>query len=135
VYPSMAEKLKGYAREAGVSPSAYLRRLIQDDMQARGRWSPEMEKDRGGFVYLLRCCGSYKIGRTVNSVNDRAFSMSLPEKPEVVAFVRSVEYIQLEKDLHAAYAEKRGYGEWFRLDDADVEAIKAVMREKDQAPA
>lgn len=81
-----------------------------------------------GYVYLIQSpTGAYKIGRTKNPADRlKTFSVKLPFEVEFVCVIESHNMIELESDLHARYADKRVNGEWFNLDAADVEAIKAM---------
>jgi hypothetical protein len=42
----------------------------------------------------------------------------------VKAIIETGDPASLEKQLHRAYHDKRVKGEWFRLDDDDIEAIR-----------
>jgi hypothetical protein len=80
-----------------------------------------------GHVYLIRSGNTYKIGKAKN-VDFRVTSIS-PVLPYPVELIHSIEldgYDTLESELHQRFAGKRLNGEWFSLDDADVEYIKGI---------
>jgi len=79
-------------------------------------------------VYLIKApTGEYKIGMTKNP-RDRlgTFEVKLPFKVDFVHIIKCQDRYNAEKRLHAQYAHKRLNGEWFRLNDQDVEAIKRI---------
>lgn len=59
--------------------------------------------------------------------------MSLPARPEILETVICSDYKAFEKELHSKFSHRRGYGEWFDLTEAEVDAVKAAMREKGKA--
>jgi hypothetical protein len=89
-----------------------------------------MEKDRSGYVYLLRAhkpfeeC--YKIGRTKDPKRRfKDFGVKLPYRVEVVALIYAFDAYQLEANCHTYFEDKRVEGEWFRLNPSDVEMFRA----------
>lgn len=81
-----------------------------------------------GYVYLVQSpTGYYKIGRTVNPRNRiKTFGVQLPFEVEFVALIQTPNMHQLEQELHDRFAMKRGQGEWFALDQHDVDYIKGL---------
>ena len=81
-----------------------------------------------GYVYLIQSpTGTYKIGRTKNPADRmKTFSVKLPFEVEYVAVIQTLDMRGLEAALHRRYEDKHVNGEWFALDAADVEAIKAL---------
>jgi hypothetical protein len=127
ITPQMKATLKEYASEDGVSVSTYLTKILVAKMKALG-WTEPAHKIRGGYIYLIRCAGRYKIGKSV-SAKQRIKNMSLPMKPEVVATAFSHDYAAWEKKLHEKFAAHRVYGEWFTLSDEQVEALKEELKQ------
>lgn len=82
-----------------------------------------------GYVYLLGGGGYYKIGRSRNvSRRMRQLEIQLPWPVEVLHTIPCEDHHASEKALHERFAGKRANGEWFALDDEDVEWIKGVTR-------
>ena len=80
---------------------------------------------KSGVVYVLKSAYGYKVGRTRNVPNRmRAFGVKLP-------FIYTIPLCAWFEDCHAAenryhelFASKRINGEWFDLDDSDIESIR-----------
>lgn len=79
-------------------------------------------KDRSGVVYLL-CVGNwYKIGKTNDPLRRyRELDIQLPHKPERLHHITTNDIHHLERHWHRYLREKRGNGEWFQLDQADID--------------
>lgn len=86
------------------------------------------KENTDGHVYLLQSpTGAYKIGRAKNPEHRlKTFGVQLPFEVEYIAVIPTPDMYALELELHALYAAKRINGEWFALDAADVETIKAL---------
>lgn len=82
-----------------------------------------------GFVYLgVLKVGSqkrYKIGKT-NLVSRRSseLSLQLPEKMELVHYIKTDDMTGIEKYWHNRFADKNTNGEWFNLSVDDVKVFK-----------
>lgn len=94
-----------------------------------------------GYVYLVRGTNElYKIGRTKQLQRRmKRFEVKLPFEVEVIALIRTETPNIEEKKWHERFAEKRLDGEWFSLDDADVQWMKqydfrSTESGKDDAP-
>ena len=80
------------------------------------------------YVYLIRAGTLYKIGKS-NDPNKRmrTFQTANPTRLEMVATISSNDAYGLESRLHRKYHRKRmSGGEWFRLDQDDVQYIKSL---------
>jgi len=82
---------------------------------------------RKGFVYLLKCDRYYKIGMS-KSVTDRIKQLSTqpPFDIELLHTIQTNDMYGLESTLHQKFSEKRKTGEWFNLDDSDIEYIRSL---------
>jgi hypothetical protein len=81
-----------------------------------------------GHVYLVECAGLYKIGKSKQPATRLGRFATMWIKPtSVVAVGRCDDMVFTESQLHKTYAQKRVHGEWFALDSADIESIKAVL--------
>lgn len=82
----------------------------------------------GGYVYLIKSASGYwKIGKTINP-DDRmkTFSVKLPFEVEYEHIIPCQNHHMAEDSLHLKYATKRVNGEWFNLEDWEVEDIKRI---------
>lgn len=80
---------------------------------------------RAGVVYVLRSAYGYKIGRT-RRVPDRmrTFGVQLPFIYTIPLCVWFDDCEAAERRYHDAFASKRINGEWFDLEEADIERIR-----------
>lgn len=79
---------------------------------------------RIGWVYVLKYGEHYKIGMTKDiKCRFSSIGLAMPEKPKLILTIESQNYENLEKHLHAMFASKRVNGEWFSLDEGDIETI------------
>lgn len=86
------------------------------------------KQDTSGYVYLVQSpTSAYKIGKTVDPDNRmKTFSVKLPFEVDYVCVIQSDDMHTLETELHAKFEHKRVNGEWFDLDETDVEYIKSL---------
>lgn len=75
-----------------------------------------------GHVYVLQMGNHFKIGKSkrVDS-RIREFSPKLPLPVTVVTTFLCKNYSQAESNLHLKFADKRTNGEWFALEQEDIE--------------
>lgn len=78
-----------------------------------------------GFVYLMKHGKHYKIGKT-NATGRREYELAiqLPEKLRTVHVIKTDDQDGVEQYWHKRFSAKRGNGEWFSLDAADVKAFR-----------
>jgi hypothetical protein len=92
--------------------------------------TPNIDKvlDGAGTVYLIKAeSGEYKIGYTVDLISRlRTFSTAMPRPLTLVHFIQTNDMAALERSLHVRFAGKRVRGEWFELDEDDVNWIKSL---------
>ena len=87
-------------------------------------------RETSGYVYLLKGGEYYKIGLSKNA--DRRIeeiSPKLPFETELICTITTEDMYELEAFLHEMFADKRANGEWFELDEADVETIRGLADE------
>ena len=84
-------------------------------------------KSSKGFVYIIKCEQWYKIGKAKN-VNSRLSGLQTgnPFPLELIHVIPCKDYNKAESYLHNIFANRRGLGEWFELNDNDIEKIKAI---------
>lgn len=80
-------------------------------------------------VYLMRCGTHYKIG-VAKDVNRRL--RDLDERPFKIALISVSQPIpdayKIEKEIHKKYEKKRIRGEWFALDENEVNSVSEWIR-------
>ena len=90
-------------------------------------------KDEFGYVDLIRAeSGEYKIGRSKDvSARMRNFATLAPFNFELIHTFPAHTFWKAERKLQNRYRDKRIKGEWYRLDQTDVEAVSRISRFKD----
>ena len=89
--------------------------------------APRPYKPLPGYVYLLKADRWHKIGRTMNPDQRLDKLATIPPFPtEVICMIQSDDHAALETELHERFAGKRVRGEWFLLDEDDVEFVKSL---------
>lgn len=79
------------------------------------------------YIYLTKSDFGYKIGRTTRpQKRPLQVAGNMPIKLEVIVVIEVANSKEWERRLHRHFAEKRLRGEWFSLDQTDVELIKGV---------
>lgn len=104
---------------------AYLDKLITRRVDARSFLTAFLslgeQKETERFTYVMKDgTGLYKIGHTVD-VGRRLSSIRTGNSSIELCFFIKGDY---EKELHQLYVSKRVWGEWFELDDSDLDFIK-----------
>lgn len=74
---------------------------------------------------LNKSNGYYKIGRSINPIYREKTLQA--EEPDVVLIKKWIASAEIEKTLHLKYKLKRIRGEWFALEDKDLEEINSFM--------
>lgn len=83
-----------------------------------------------GCVYLVAGVGYdiHKIGSSQDITKRlRYFRTNLPFQVELIHKIETTAPAKLERELHKKFSDKRVNGEWFRLDQADIELFKAYQ--------
>lgn len=83
-----------------------------------------------GYVYLITDShGNYKIGETSDLLTRmNSYERLLPYfKP--IATARHSKHKDTEKRLHRVFKNKRIKGEWFKLDDTEIEKFISSLKE------
>lgn len=84
------------------------------------------------YVYLMRCNRNQmiKIGRSHHPEHRERTLQA--EEPSIEMIYCMQTDREVEKDLHAAFAEKRVRGEWFKLTTEEIEQAKSLMMKLDE---
>lgn len=81
---------------------------------------------RGGYVYVLESAYGCKVGRTRNLPQRlHAFGVKLPIAYTVRLCAWFDDHYEAETRYHQLFRDKHVNGEWFALDAADIELIRA----------
>lgn len=81
-----------------------------------------------GVVYVLKSAYGYKIGRTRNVPHRmRAFGVQLPFIYTIPFCVWFDDCHAAERRFHNAFASKRINGEWFDLEESDLDLIRMAV--------
>lgn len=111
-----------------VDLATHLEPLLEEWLYPRGhRGKVQQRQSQNGYVYLLAGGPYYKIGCAENV--DRRIAQIQPQMPFVANLICAIathDMRGLEAKLHRRFAERRTNGEWFTLDQADVEYIKGL---------
>lgn len=82
-------------------------------------------KGKNGYVYILGGAGYYKIGLSKDPKQRiSSFAPKLPFDTEIVHIIKTNDMYRLESELHAKFSGKRSNGEWFELDESELEQIR-----------
>lgn len=88
-----------------------------------------LPRSTSGYVYILKHIGGthYKIGCT-SKPDDRlhTFEVKLPFPVAYEVLIKCEDRFTLEKELHKHFASKRVDGEWFSLDEDDLDYLRQL---------
>jgi hypothetical protein len=83
----------------------------------------------GGFVYLLESGGRYKIGETTTPAKRiLQLKTSSPFVVRVLMCRYFFKRMEVEKLLHSYFTVKRVKGEWFALEDKELNEAVSLLR-------
>jgi hypothetical protein len=85
-------------------------------------------KSDSGYVYILQAKEYFKIGKTKDL--DRRLTQISPQLPFEVELIHTIEtkrMTELEQVLHAGLHHKRANGEWFKLEEDDLDWLKSFQ--------
>lgn len=103
----------------------------QDELNCQmSNWKSTPKEKPKGHIYIMECGGKYKIGvskdieRRRKQLDNKPFPVTIIYKSPLIKNVYDI-----EKEIHSVYDEKRIAGEWFELNNNDIEAIKIYVEE------
>lgn len=85
------------------------------------------DPDIDGYVYLIHGEGTgyCKIGRSKSVPSRMAqLAIQLPFRIDLIHTIACEGMVEIERALHRRFGSKRANGEWFQLDQKDIEWIK-----------
>lgn len=124
----LIEQKKLYIRHESVSLTIQQTENCEPQKQCSQQ---TIKYSRAGYIYLMRCKDTdrYKIGRT-NNLKVRIKQLNPPQSPYQIEMVCS-SYVPdsylLEKTLHYLYMENRVRGEWFELNEKQVNDFRNII--------
>lgn len=108
-----------------------LKQIAHRELREQKQKSQIAKKANGkGYVYLVRLDKHYKIGISKNPKDRLKEFTLLPYPLEDICIERVANYEQCEEELHLHFDNKRVRGEWFELDEEDIEYIKKYLEER-----
>lgn len=83
-----------------------------------------------GFIYVIKSDLGYKIGKTKN-IDDRLkiFNVKLPFQWQFYMLYPSLIYSEIEIALHTVFSKDNINGEWFNLNQQDLDSIKLLLHQ------
>lgn len=79
-----------------------------------------------GCVYIVKADGLYKIGSSKRPHKRIAQLRTASPFIEPVHHIQCFAWREVERFLHRVFASKRVVGEWFALNDADLDRIASI---------
>jgi hypothetical protein len=106
--------------------------MIKKDTFTEHRLHLELFKPRKdskrGYVYIIKANGLYKIGVTTHPKKRlRGYMVSLPCEVSLVLCVEVDDYCKMEWYLQNTFQNKRVKGEWFELNEGDLNRIASYV--------
>ena len=80
-----------------------------------------------GYVYIIKIDNHFKIGKAKDMKGRMGEYTKLPIEPKIVFLKKVNDHTLAEETLHRYFADKRGRGEWFNLDDEDIKKAKQLV--------
>jgi hypothetical protein len=89
----------------------------------------KLQQNQRGYVYFVQeeAMKSVKIGKALDPYHriNNGFNVKIPYKLELVYLVKTENDLETEKLFHDYFSTKRINGEWFELDEKDIEWIRS----------
>lgn len=126
------EEMYKVARSLTVKDIEKIKQERAEEEKNKG-WAyiPTAEKkpvEQNGYVYVIKMENSYKIGISKTPKSRLQAFTSLPYKVDTIMVEKVIGYDKREKELHEHFADKRVRGEWFELNEEDIEYIKKYLK-------
>lgn len=104
---------------------------IETTKKYRGTFLLNEFNREAGFVYILKSEFGYKIGKSKDiSKRNKIFEVKLPFPFKITHYIKTIHYHLLEKQLHEKYHDKLINGEWFELNENDINELRVYLRSK-----
>lgn len=84
--------------------------------------------DKRDWVYVVECNGKYKIGKTSQpETRIPLLSTGNPEDITTYGLWRVHNALEIEQSLHELFRPKNVRGEWFKLDQIDLQLLEMKL--------
>lgn len=98
---------------------------------ARNRVPINIYNNKEGYLYLIKCENSdyYKLGISSICYKIRLSNLQsgCPYKLHMIHVVHSIDYKNIEKEIHLKFNKYRHFGEWFIFTNIEVEKVIKTM--------
>ena len=98
---------------------------------AINRVPTNIHNNKEGYLYLIKCENSnyYKLGISSICYKNRLSNLQsgCPYKLHMIHVVHSIDYKNIEKEIHLKFNKYRHFGEWFIFTNIEVEKIIKTM--------
>ena len=81
-----------------------------------------------GWIYLIKDGDLYKIGMSVNVADRFATIKRTNLGAELICSAIFDDHAKIERELHIKFAHKRVSGEWFALNNEDIDWLKDYLQ-------
>lgn len=126
--PDCGEKLNFEEIKERINNAIY--RALCDLPKRKEKNKTKTKIQTDGYVYLVKLDKHYKIGISISPESRLQEFTLLPYPLQDICIENVKNYKQVEKELHKIYAKKRVRGEWFSLDDKDIDYIKRYLKDR-----
>lgn len=91
----------------------------------------------GGHIYLIKADnGLVKIGKTTDlKTRLDHFTAKLPYEVKLIHSIETNDHTKLERKLHDLFEHKRKRGEWFELNEKEIQYVKKKYKNEHNFPA
>ena len=112
----------------GIKSDNWIDNILKDFNRKRDK--SYTKNNNVGYIYLIRDkLGNIKIGKSINykrRIND--INNTIPQNIDILLVAKIPNYGKIEAHLHRIFKSKRLKGEWFKLNDKDLEKIEYIVR-------
>ena len=116
----MFVEIRSFLKDKGFNPDDF----ITDDIFIESKNNLNHIKQKTGYIYILESQGYYKIGKTIN-IKSRIskYTTENPNEINIIHTFKADNYTKEEERLHKKFKKKNHRGEWFDLDEKDINYI------------
>lgn len=121
---TLVDSTLAFYEENGTDVEATNNAWMDEFMESANEPTPK-KAPKKTYVYIMvdSHTGLYKIGHSKSPIEREKTLLSQAPAIELLFYFKAT--TQTELDLHKQFESKRGRGEWFSLNEADIENIKS----------